>query len=289
MPVQHPVVPRRSSLRIVETFEYQRPLDEPPFDLFQSLVRLWRTTPVYFRYAAASVCLILLLWARIPGGGVARMIESRWGQVQQGIQSRAAVELSEDFQGSMNDWQGQGDWTRTWQKSKAGFVRPRRLALYQPSMQMQEYKVEFLMQVEKKAASWAYRAADEENYYATKIEIVKPGPLPVLSLVRYPVIGGRAGRRVEVPIRVLMHNDMPYRVQLTVSGEGFSTSIEGQLVDFWRDDSLKVGGFGFFSDTGESFRIYWMRLSHQNDFIGRVCAYIRPAPLEVNDPKRRYQ
>jgi hypothetical protein len=275
------LVPRSSGLRIVETFEYLRPLEDPPFDLFQSLMRFWRTAPVYLRFAAVSACLILLFWAYVPGGGLARLIASRWDQVQAGIQDRAAVELSEDFQGDMAGWQGDGDWTRTWQKSNAGFVRPGRLALYQPSMQMREYQVEFLMQIEKTAMGWAFRATDPENYYATKITMVKPGPLPVLSLVRYPVIGGRAGPRVEVPIRVLMHNNTPYRVQLTVSGDGFSTAIEGQLVDFWRDDSLKAGGFGFFGDTGESARVYWMRLSHQNDFIGRVCAYLRPAPVQV--------
>jgi hypothetical protein len=281
LPVQRPLVPRSSGLRIVETFEYQKPLGEPPSDLWQSLVRFWRAAPVYLRLAAVSACLILLFWVYVPGGGASHILASRWNEIQAGVRDRAAVELSEDFQGDMDEWQGEGDWTRSWQKSKAGFVRPGRLALYQPSMQMQEYQVEFLMQVEKTAVGWAYRATDPENYYATKITIVKPGPLPALSLVRYPVIGGRAGPRVEVPIRVLMHNNTPYRVQLTVSGNGFSTSIEGQLVDFWRDDSLKVGGFGFFSDTGESARVYWMKLSHQNDFIGRVCAYFRPAAVQV--------
>jgi hypothetical protein len=83
-----------------------------------------------------------------------------------------------------------------------------------------------------------------------------------------------------------MHNNTPYRVQLTVRSGGFSTAIEGQLVDFWRDESLKVGGFGFFSDTGESARVYWMRLNHQDDFIGRVCAYFNPAPV---NRRRRYR
>jgi hypothetical protein len=281
MPAQRPVVPSSTGLRIVETFEYQKPLEEPPFDLWQSLMRFWRTTPVSVRFSVASACLMLLFWVYVPGGRAARLIASRWDQIQAGIQDRAAIELSEDFRGDMAEWEGDGDWTRTWQKSSAGFVRPGRLALYQPSMQMQEYRVEFLMQIEKTAVGWAYRATDRENYYATKITIVKPGPLPALSLVRYPVIGGREGPRVEVPIRVLMHNNTPYRVQLTVSGDGFSTAIEGQLVDFWRDDRLKIGGFGFFGDTGESARVYWMKLSHQNDFIGRVCAYFRPAPVHV--------
>ncbi|HSW50387.1 MAG TPA: hypothetical protein VLH09_09445 [Bryobacteraceae bacterium] len=279
MPAKSPLVPRTSGLRIVETFEYLRPMEAPAFGLFQRLVQLWTTAPVYLRYAAVSACLILLFWAYVPRGGLAQLAASRWSRIEEGIGQRAAVELTEDFQGGMETWDGAGNWPRTWQISKAGYVRPGKLALYQPSMRMREYHVEFLMQVEKKAVSWAYRAADQDNYYASKITIVKPGPLPILSLVRYPVIGGREGPRVEIPIRVLMHNNTPYRVQLTVNSGGFATSIEGQLVDFWRDDSLKVGGFGFFSDTGESARVYWMKLNHQDDFIGRVCAYLNPAPV----------
>ena len=94
------------------------------------------------------------------------------------------------------------------------------------------------------------------------------------------VLGGKEGPRVEIPIRVMMHNDAPYRVQLTVKGADFSASIEGQLVDFWRDDRLKTGGVGFFSDTGERARIYWMNVSHQDDFVGRVCAYFYPNPIQ---------
>ena len=284
MPAQTPRVPRSSNLRIVETFEYLRPLERAPMDLFQDLMRLWRTAPVYLRFATVSACVILLMWAVVPGREVAGLVASRWGRVQQQIEQRAAVEVTEDFRDDMSQWAGSGDWAQSWRISRAGYARPGRLALYQPSMQMRDYHVEFLMQIEKQAVGFAYRATDRENFYATKITLAKPGPLPVLSLVRYPVIGGREGPKVEVPIRVLLHNNTPYRVQLTVNGKGFSTSIEGQLVDFWTDDRLQAGGFGFFSDTGESARVYWMKLSHQNDFIGRVCAYIRqPAAI----PRRR--
>jgi hypothetical protein len=186
----------------------------------------------------------------------------------------------------MQDWKGQAGWDRSWRVEEAGYVRPGRLALYQPSMQMESYRMEFLVQIEKQAVGWVYRAADHENYYAAKITIVKPGPLPLLSLVRYPVIGGKEGPRVEIPIRVLMHNDTPYRVQLTVNGMDFSTSIEGQLVDFWRDERLKIGGVGFFSDTGEMARLYWMKLSRQDDFVGRVCAYFYQNPIQRDVLKR---
>jgi len=275
-------VPATSGLRIVETFEYLKPMEEPPFDLWSYLTQLWRTAPVYVRYAVIPICLIMLVWAASPASGPVEYLASRWSRFQQGIEERAAIELSEDFRSGMEEWIGEGNWAESWRISRTGYVRPGKLAIYRPSMHMREYDVEFLMQIEKQAIGFAYRAQDTQNYYAAKITIVKPGPLPELSLVRYPVIGGRAGPQVQIPIRLLVHQDTPYRVRLTVSGQGFSTSIEGQLVDFWTDDRLKTGGFGFFSDTGESARIYWMKLSHQNDFIGRVCAYFRPADIDRN-------
>jgi hypothetical protein len=280
MPVPRIAAIRGSTLRIVETFEYLKPLEEPPFELLRTLMRLWQEAPAYFRFAAVTASVMLLLWAALPRGGVDTLVESRWSKIEDGIRSRAAVELEEDFQAGMTDWDGEGDWSRTWRLEKAGFVRPGRLALYEPSMKMEGYRVEFLVQVERQSVGWVYRAADKENYYAAKLTIIRPGPLPLLSLVRYPVIGGQTGPRVEIPIRVLLHENTPYRVQLKVNGVEYSTSIEGQLVDFWSDDRLKRGGVGFFGDAGSRARIYWMKLSQQDDFVGRVCAYFYPNPVQ---------
>jgi hypothetical protein len=219
---------------------------------------------------------MLLLWASLPRAGIGNLLESRWSRIQADIRQRAAIELSEDFQ---------GDWTRNWRIEKAGYARLGRLALYEPSMQMRDYRVEILVQIEKEAAGWVYRVSDRKNYYAAKIRIVKPGPLPVLSLVRYPVTGGREGPRAAIPIRVPVQSARPYRVQLTVKGQDFSTSIEGQLVDFWHDDVHQSGGFGLFSDKSERARVYWMKLSHQDDFIGRVCAYFDPLPVDERSAK----
>ncbi len=186
MPALRPVVPRNSSLRIMETFEYVRPMEEQPLDIVQSFLNFWRATPAYLRYATASVAVLTMLWVGAPVTRVNNLVSTRWSRVQAGMRGRAAVEMSEDFQDGMQGWQGQGEWTRSWQINKAGYARPGRLALYQPSMHMQDYRMEFLVQIEKKAVGWAYRAGDTENYYAAKITVVKPGPLPVLSLVRYP-------------------------------------------------------------------------------------------------------
>jgi len=59
----------------------------------------------------------------------------------------------------------------------------------------------------------------------------------------------------------------------------FSTSIEGQLVDHWRDDRLEKGGVGFYAEAGERARLYWVKLSHQDDFVGRLCSYMYPNPI----------
>ena len=272
---------RRNALNIVETFEYLRPVEEPVVHWLHNLVHFWDRIPGYVRYATAGAGLMLFLWAAFPGMAVADLLGSRLGRLQETIRSRAAVEIEEDFKTGMRDWRGQADWSRSWRIEKAGYVRPGKLALFEPSMKMDNYRVEFLVQIERQAVSWAYRAKDEHNYYAAKIRLVRSGPLPLFSLVRYAVVGGEPGPRVEIPIRVMLHDGVPYRVQISANGSGFSTAIEGQLVDFWRDDLFRSGGFGFFADSGERARIYWMKLSQKEDFVGRICAYLFPSALET--------
>jgi hypothetical protein len=72
----------------------------------------------------------------------------------------------------------------------------------------------------------------------------------------------------------MVHNHEPYHVEVNVKGNRVITSIEGQEVDSWTDDTLKIGGIGFFSDVGESARLYWIRVTKNQDWLGRVCAYL---------------
>jgi hypothetical protein len=277
---------RRNALSIVETFQYVRPVEEPVMHWLHNLVQLWGRIPAYARYAAAGASLMLFLWAAFPGLAVADLLAMRLDRIEDKLRNRATVEITEDFSTGMRDWRGQGDWSRSWRVEKAGYVRPGKLALFEPSMKMDNYRVEFLVQIERQAVSWAYRAKDENNYYAAKIRLVRSGPLPLFTLVRYAVVGGEAGPKVEIPIRVMLHNGVPYRVQISANGNDFSTAIEGQLVDFWRDDLFRSGGFGFFADSGERARIYWMRLSQREDFVGRICAYLLPNALDTRSATR---
>jgi hypothetical protein len=72
----------------------------------------------------------------------------------------------------------------------------------------------------------------------------------------------------------MVHNNEPYHIAVDVNGNKVVTSVEGQEVDSWTADAIKVGGIGFFSEMGESAKLYWLRLSKNQDWLGRVCAYL---------------
>ena len=81
----------------------------------------------------------------------------------------------------------------------------------------------------------------------------------------------------------MVHNDLPYHVAVVVRGQHLITSIEDQEVDTWTDASLAAGGVGFFSEAGESARLYWMRLTRNQDIWGRVCAYISRGAASISE------
>jgi hypothetical protein len=119
------------------------------------------------------------------------------------------------------------------------------------------------------------RAHDRQNYYAMKFTVVQAGLRPTIAMVHYAVTAGHTGRPVETPLtEVMVHNNTPYHVAVTVQGSLIVTSIEGQEVDRWIDDRIPTGGVGFYSDAGERARLYWMKVSKNEDFLGKVCAYL---------------
>jgi hypothetical protein len=185
------------------------------------------------------------------------------------------VKLSDDFHGGLTSWSGAtsqetaSDWS-----FNHGFVRPGRLRLWKESMGMTDYQLEFVAQIEKKSLGWVYRAPDLNNYYATKITITKPGPLPVAGFVRYAVIDGKERERTSLPLPMTVRNDTLYRVQMAIKGDQYSTTVNGQMVDTWTDPRLPVGGVGFFSDKGEQATIRWVTVSNRDNFIGRVLSYL---------------
>ena len=197
-------------------------------------------------------------------------------RIRSAIASRAASQLSETFHEGMAAWgDGRKSTPAGWSRSPEGYVRPATFALFRPSESYRDYRMEFFGLIEQKGMSWAVRATDPKNYYAMKFRVVEPGLRPVVAIEHYPVVGGHKGHRTETPLPELMfHNNTPYRVEVAVKGNRITTSVEGQEVDTWIDDALPKGGVGFFADAGERARVYWVKVAKNEDFLGRICAYI---------------
>ena len=196
---------------------------------------------------------------------------------------RAAVALDEDFRSGLDDWASRGDATTEWSFDATGFVRPGPLALYRPSMDLTDYQMQFLGMIDKKALSWVVRAADFDNYYVVKLVVLKPGPLPTIGVTRYAVINGKADTRVDTVAPIDARPDMLYRVRLDVHGDNFALYVQGQLIDTWTEPRLKRGGVGFFTARGEESRVRWVQVTHQYDMLGRLCAYLAPYNIPIDE------
>src|SRR5205085_9938734 len=138
-------------------------------------------------------------------------------------QRRAVDEGGDNYHEGLASWDV-NNLGKTWGYDKEGFIRPGRLALYKPSRDMSDYKMEFLAQIERKGVNWVFRAADEQNYYAMKLAVPEPGPRPLVALIRYQVIDGKKESRGEAPLQVMMHNNRPYRVPVDGQCNQFLTS-----------------------------------------------------------------
>jgi hypothetical protein len=91
------------------------------------------------------------------------------------------------------------------------------------------------------------------------------------------VIGGKETARVQVPVRVAMQNGRPYRIEEDVAGSGFTTSVDGEVIDSWADDRLRAGAVGFFGEPKDKPNLYWVKVTNNDDFWGKVCGILAPS------------
>lgn len=254
-------------------FRFELP---PPTPIWTPLLEFWRAVPAVVRNGLAVLAgfalLAFLFW--IAAGEA----------VGEQLARRAAIEIAEDFRGGLGGWMGAKDWAHTWARDPSGYVQVGQLALLRRSRNLSDYEVEFLGQITHKSLGWVYRAVDLENYYAMQLTVLKPGPLPVVSLVRQVVVQAKPQQRVQIPVRVVIHDRTPVRIKFQAKGDGFTTWLNGQIVDFWRDDRFSSGAVGLFGEPEDRPQVYWIRVSHQNDFLGKLCAYLAPSHREVPNP-----
>jgi hypothetical protein len=196
------------------------------------------------------------------------------------IEARAAVQFTDTFKQGMAAWGSPKGWLPGWSRNPDGYVHPGQLALFQPTAGFADYRLEFFGQIEDRGMGWAVRAKDPHNYYAMKFKVLAAGLRPVLSMVYYPVVAGKPGHKVEVPLSVMIHANTPYHVAVKVSGKRLTASVEGQEVESWTDDVEPTGSVGFFTDPGERARLYWMKVYKNDDWLGRICAFLSGNSVE---------
>ena len=242
------------------------------------------------RAAAAGLVVVAALWfgsslvGRASGGRPLLSAETQppaaagpsgpFAWIRDVVASRATVELGESFSAGMDVWAAPVAPPKTWIYSTPAHNRRSRVALYRPSLTMADYRLEFLAQIDRKSSGWVVRARNPQNFYAIDLRVGESGLRPIISMVRYPVVEGKEGRRVEVPVPVRMENNTPYRVSMEVRGNRFAAAVEGQEVDSWTEDGLSSGGVGFFNDAGGRARVYWVRVTNHDDVLGRICGRI---------------
>ncbi len=201
------------------------------------------------------------------------------------LPSNSPVRVHEDFQAGLSGWIGgrASDWNLT-----NGVMQPGNLKIWKPSLKLTDYRMEFEGQIEKSAMSWAFRAPDMRNYYATKIVVKSRGALPSADIVRYAVFNGLERERTRLPLPMSIRPDTLYHVQVNIRGDQFITKVNGQVVDAWSDGRLKRGGIGFFNERGERSNIHWVDVREDREgLFGRLFAmgfFIPPVELMALQP-----
>jgi hypothetical protein len=130
-----------------------------------------------------------------------------------------------------------------------------RVTLLRGSQPYSNYRIEFEGQIQSKALGWMYRGINPRNFYVNKIERKKYGDTPVVVLVRYAMIDGKAEGPVEKQLQMPVRVDTVYKVRLDAVGADFSVWVQGQKVDSWRDARLGSGGLGLYAEGEETATI----------------------------------
>lgn len=180
----------------------------------------------------------------------------------------APVKAKVDFQSNLGEWAGSG---KGW-VVREGSARVGELRLWKPTLATRDYEFEFEGMVERKGMSWVYRASDTQDYYATRIQIVRPGVVSGATIVRYGVESGQVFARAELPLPVALERNRPYRIATLVAGSRFTTLIDGKVVDEWSDPRLVKGGVGFFAADGEQSVLRWAMFRERKSLWDRFAS-----------------
>jgi hypothetical protein len=150
---------------------------------------------------------------------------------------------------------GEGGWVEGWGGDPAGLHAGRQITIYRPSLKISDYRLEFQASIDAKSIGWVFRASDPDNYYAMKLMTVSSGLTPKVALFKYLVANGKQTQVGRAPVDLAVQQDTMFNVRVDVRGPQFTTYIQGQQVDSWTDDQLKVGGTGFLNEREERGKV----------------------------------
>jgi hypothetical protein len=219
---------------------------------------------------------ILLALTAIAGAVVlkpSRHKPDAWDTFKKDIRQRAELDIFDDFQSGLDSWESIENLS-TWSYDNGGLAIPGKIAVLTPSLHLTDYDVDSVAQVVSKGLGLVFRASGTRSYQVAKLIVDGKGPMPPLVVERYAVIGGAESARVRVHCPGTFQKDTLYHIHIQVRGDTFTLFIEGQLIDSWSDSRTKSGGVGFFCAKGERARVAWVRVSHNTDAAGRVCAFV---------------
>jgi len=233
--------------------------------------------PGRFSVRKQLLAVTILLALTAIAGAVAlkpsRRKPDAWDNLKKNISTRAQIDVFEDFQSGLDSWESV-DAVGTWSYDLGGLAIPGKLALLTPSLKLTDYDVDAVAQVVSKGLGLVFRASGPNHYQATKLVVDGLGSMPPLAVERYAVIGGKESKRVRVRCPGTFQKDTLYHIHLEVRGDSYTLYIEGRLIDSWTDNRTKSGGVGFFCVKGERARVAWVRVSHNMDAAGKVCAFV---------------
>ncbi|HLJ17655.1 MAG TPA: hypothetical protein VKV15_24375 [Bryobacteraceae bacterium] len=295
---------RLVSARALRDSEYE---DEEPWPVLMRAKKAPRAAASPNQAASAlaltTVGLLILAALSVPNSGPSEAaappagphaggrFQLLTGNIANILRSTAPVTVRDDFRSGLAGWTGgisekiaRGERTVDGWSGGPGFLQPGKLRLWNRSTKLVDYEMEFSGEIDNKSLNWAFRALDAHNYYATKLMILRPGTAPNAGLVRYAMLGGHEFDRMQLPLPLTLERRVPYRVRVSVIGDRFVTSVNGQVISSWTDTRLHRGGIGFFSDDGELSTLYWVSVSERDSMLGRLVAHFSlialPAPQE---------
>jgi len=204
--------------------------------------------------------------------------------------SKTSISLREDFHMDLRNWQGAVPGLASGWSKVGNAVRVGELRLWKPTLALSDYNIEFSGEIESRAMSWAFRARDPRNYYATKIAVHRGeggvGPNSRAEIIRYTMLNGNPINRVTLPIPIAAVPNMTYEVKMRVRGDRFTTMVNGQAVDSWSDRRLRRGGVGFFNDPGERSLLHWVSIAERESFLQRFLSFsflVHPSAWPLDD------